>query len=231
MKETQLFPPISSYLKQQGYEVQGEVNYCDLVATRGDEAPVIVELKTKFNIKLVLQATERLSLSESVYIAFLNTAPVWKRHERRVRALCRRLGIGIISLHGALLRVNVRLDRLRYQRRTSRRRKNRLLAEFAQRTVDANIGGASRQTLMTAYRQAALRCAIVLTPEPSSLTQVRKMTSVARAGGILQKKHYGWFERVSRSCYALSAKGVDALNQYNDVVAQLSRAAMNSKVE
>jgi hypothetical protein len=212
MKETQLFPPISTFLKNQGYEVQGEVEYCDLIAKRGDEPPVIVELKTRLNLELLLQAAERLTLSESVYIAFPNATPLWKRHQRRVLALCRRLGIGIITLHGALLRVNVRLDPLPY----------RLLAEFAQRTLDANIGGVTRQPIMTAYRQDALRCAIALRAGPLSLADLRKTTRVSRASGILQKDHYGWFERVSRGCYALSAKGSNALNQFKDVVAVLT---------
>ena len=222
MKETQLFAPISAFLKDQGYEVQGEIEYCDLIAKRGDEPPVIVELKTRLNLELILQAAERLTLSESVYIAFPNTAPLWKRHRRRVLALCRRLGIGIITLHGALLRVNVRLDPLPYRPRSNVRRQHRLLAEFSHRTLDANIGGVTRQPIMTTYRQDALRCVIALKAGPLSLADLRKATRVERASGILQKDHYGWFERVSRGCYALTTKGIDALSQFKDVVAVLT---------
>ena len=44
MRERSLYPPVKSFLEAQGYEVKGEVNGCDLVAIRGEEAPVIVEL-------------------------------------------------------------------------------------------------------------------------------------------------------------------------------------------
>ena len=55
--------------RTQGYEVKGEVRGCDLVARRGDEPPVIVELKLRFNLALVLQGIDRLALSERVYLA------------------------------------------------------------------------------------------------------------------------------------------------------------------
>ena len=43
--ETSLYAPVKTLLESQGYEVKAEVRGCDVVAVRGDEAPVIVELK------------------------------------------------------------------------------------------------------------------------------------------------------------------------------------------
>ena len=33
------------FLEAQGYEVKGEIGPCDVMAVRGDEGPVVVELK------------------------------------------------------------------------------------------------------------------------------------------------------------------------------------------
>ena len=53
MRETELYPPVKAFLEARGYAVKGEVAACDLVAVRGDEAPVIAELKTSFTLGLV----------------------------------------------------------------------------------------------------------------------------------------------------------------------------------
>ena len=55
-RETDLYPPVKAYLEGQGYAVKGEVQGCDVVALRGAEPPVIVELKQRFSLDLVLQA-------------------------------------------------------------------------------------------------------------------------------------------------------------------------------
>jgi hypothetical protein len=58
--ETSLYRPVKGYLETLGYTVKGEVCGCDLVATRGDEPPLVVigELKLSFSLDLVLQAVE-----------------------------------------------------------------------------------------------------------------------------------------------------------------------------
>ena len=47
--ESDLYAPVKAFLEAQGYEVKGEVTGCDVVATRGGEPPVIVELKLAFS--------------------------------------------------------------------------------------------------------------------------------------------------------------------------------------
>ena len=59
IRETELYAPIKRLLEGQGYEVKGEVGAADIVAVRGDEDPVIVELKTAFSLSLFHQAIER----------------------------------------------------------------------------------------------------------------------------------------------------------------------------
>ncbi len=100
------------------------------MARRNAEPLLIVELKTTLNFELILQAVDRLKVSESVYIAFPANAPLWRNKWKRVRALCQRLGIGIITLNIKTLSVKVRLDPLPYKPRGNRQRQIRLLAEY-----------------------------------------------------------------------------------------------------
>ena len=68
MKESDLYPPLKRFLESQNYEVKGEVQDCDVLAVRGEETPVVVELKLSLNLNVVLQAVDRLSLTPKVYI-------------------------------------------------------------------------------------------------------------------------------------------------------------------
>ena len=84
MRETELYPPVKAFLEAQGYAVKGEIEACDLVAIRGDEAPVIVELKTSFTLGLVFQGIARQDVTENVY---LGVPPFSERTTRRRDAL------------------------------------------------------------------------------------------------------------------------------------------------
>jgi len=95
--EQQLYPPVEAFLEGQGYAVKGEVNGCDLVAVRGEEPPLIVELKTSFSLPLVFQGVARQALSDNVYLA---VPPFSGRTNRKKDALglCRRLGLGLLMV-------------------------------------------------------------------------------------------------------------------------------------
>ena len=67
--ESDLYAPVKALLEGQGYVVKGEVRGCDVVGVRGEEPPVIVELKRVFGLSLVLQGVDRLALSDRVYLA------------------------------------------------------------------------------------------------------------------------------------------------------------------
>jgi hypothetical protein len=58
LNETDLYAPVKQLLEQQGYTVRAEVDHCDLVAVRGGEPPVIVELKRRFALSLVYQGIQ-----------------------------------------------------------------------------------------------------------------------------------------------------------------------------
>ena len=67
--EVELYAPVKAFLEGQGYVVKGEVRGCDVVGVRGEEPPVVVELKRAFGLDVVLQGIDRLSLTDAVYLA------------------------------------------------------------------------------------------------------------------------------------------------------------------
>lgn len=184
----------------------------------------MVELKRHLNLEVVLQAVDRLKLTDSVYIAFPVSAPLWRRQWRRVRDLARRLGIGLMTV--SRRGVKVRLDPTTYRPRGNPNRTHRLLLEFEHRVGDENVGGTTRVPRVTAYRQDALRCAAVLDGEsPLPLAEMRASSGVENAATICQRNVYGWFDRVGRGTYELSPKGRQALEVYSALIDTLRRGA------
>lgn len=218
--ETDLYPPIKKFLEGQGYAVKGEVGRCDVVAVRGDEDPVVVELKTRFSLDLMFQAVERFSLTDKVYVAIEHRKKsLWTRRSKDVLRLCRRLGIGLLTVHIERGLVEPRLDPGPHERRVVKKKRKRLLREFARRVGDPTVGGSTRQPVMTAYRQDALRLARLLGEDsPRRVRDLRMATGVERAGTILLRDVYGWFERVERGVYGLTPNGQQALIQFADAL-------------
>lgn len=211
MRETALYPPIKRFLESQGYEVKAEVGAADVVAVRGEEPPVIVELKTGFALSLFHQAADRQAITDLVYIAV--PAGAGGRFAKAVQKnvkLCRRLGLGLITVRLRDKQVTVHADPAPYQPRISKRKKTRLLGEFARRTGDPNIGGATRQGLVTAYRQDALRCVKFLAENGATKAAlVAKGSGVINARQIMADNHYGWFRRVATGIYDLTPKALE----------------------
>jgi hypothetical protein len=205
-REVDLYPAVKRLLEAQGYDVKGEVRGCDVVGVRGDEPPVIVELKRAFGLDLVLQGIDRLALTDAVYLAVGS----WPKDPGGVQQLCRRVGLGLIVVSGE--RADVILDPVPYRPRRDRRRLTRLLGEHQRRVGDPTAGGSVRRPIMTAYRQQAIRCLEVLADGPLTLRTMRASADVPQAAAILSRDVYGWFERVGRGTYALSPRGRDALS-------------------
>ncbi|MEO1551681.1 MAG: DUF2161 family putative PD-(D/E)XK-type phosphodiesterase, partial [Pseudomonadota bacterium] len=150
MDERALYGPIKAFLEGQGYEVKGEVGAADLVAVRGDAAPVIVELKTGFSLTLFHQAIARLALTDTVYVAVSHgSGRPWQKARARNLSLCRRLGLGLLTVRVDTGEVVVHLDPGPYAPRKNAARRDRLLKEFAERVGDPNEGG-TRGVRMTA---------------------------------------------------------------------------------
>ena len=211
MKESDLYLPLKRFLESQNYEVKGEVQDCDAVAVRGEEAPVIVELKLSLNLNVVLQAVERLSLTPKVYIGIPRRCGVLNRRRRQIIKLLRMLGLGLLAVDPGLETgsVDVLLDPGEYKPRKSKRRQERLLGEFMRRVGDPNLGGTEkRKGIMTAYRQRALAIARFLQKQgPTKASHIAQTLREPKARTILYRNVYGWFDRVSRGVYELSPRG------------------------
>ena len=177
----------------------------------------MVELKERLTLALILQAVDRLAVSEVVYIAFRvgkGQSASWRRHRKQVSSLLRRLGVGLLTVSSRGRVVPV-LDPGPYRPRGHARRQARLLKELAERVGDPEAGGSVSRKRLTAYRQDALRCARALAEMgPSKVSVLRDRTGVARAGKILSSNHHGWFERVTRGCYRLSPRGHRELDDW-----------------
>ncbi len=213
-KETELYAPVKAFLETQGYEVKAEIGAADVVACRDDGAdPVIVELKTSFALALFHQAIARQALSDAVYVAVpRGPGRRFLKALKENRALCRRLGLGLITVRLKDGHVEVHLDPAPYAPRQVKARKGRLLREFARREGDPNVGGSTRRGLVTAYRQDALRIASHLAENgPSRGAAVARATGVEAATRMMADDHYGWFERVERGIYGLTPNGARAI--------------------
>ncbi len=205
--ENDLYPPVKTLLEAQGYDVKGEVGAADVVAVRGEEDPVIVELKLRFTLSLFHQAMTRQKVSDLVYIAVPKpTGRTARRALKDNRNMCRRLGLGLITVMPDG-RTEVHCDPGPYAPRKSKQSKAVLLREFARREGDPNRGG-TRGGIVTAYRQDAIRCAEYLSTHGATKgAVVAKEAGVARATRIMADNHYGWFTRVSTGIYDLAEPG------------------------
>jgi len=218
-KETALYPPVKAYLQRQGYEVKGEVGAADIVARRGDESPVIVELKLGFSLALFHQGIARLALTDQVYLAVPhNPGKPFQRALKDNVKLARRVGLGVITVRLRDNHVEVHADPGPYAARKSKKKTTQLLRAFDRLQGDPNEGGATRHGIITGYRQDALRCARFLAVHgPSKGAQVKAWAEVPDATRIMAADHYGWFARVSRGVYDLTPAGRKGLSDYGDV--------------
>jgi hypothetical protein len=226
MREADLYPPLKAYLERQGYHVKAEIGACDILARRGDDPPLVVEMKTTFSLQLLMQGVARQGLFDTVYLAVpVSARRGWVLRYRDIIALCRRLGLGLLAVDVPQATVTAHLDPAPYKPRKSAPRAARLLREFDHRVGDPNTAGTTRTPRMTAYRQDALRCAAELNRSgPSRAMLVARTSGVARAGSLLRANHYGWFDRVTTGVYALSPRGKSAVIEHQCAISALLSA-------
>jgi hypothetical protein len=214
MAETSLYAPVKRYLESLGFAVKGEVVGCDVVGVRDGAPPVVVvcELKLAFNLELVLQGVDRAAACDEVWLAArLSRSGKGREQDRRFRALCRRLGFGLLGIdsRGG---VQILLSPSALPPRRDPRRRAQIVDEHRRRAGDPTPGGGSRQPIMTAYRHAALACATALEHGPLRVRDLRQIAP--NAATILRGNVYGWFERAERGVYALTEKGREALGTF-----------------
>jgi len=213
---------VKTFLEALGFSVKGEIRGCDLVGMKGEGPPVvvIVELKLAFNLELVLQAVERATASDEVWLAArLSKRGKGRESDARFRNLCRRLGFGMLGVSEAG-QVSILVSPDAPFPRSNARRRSQLLEEHRRRQGDPVAGGGTRAPQMTAYRQQALACAAALATGPGRPRDLKRV--IPDAVKILQGNVYGWFARSGRGVYVLTPLGLAALQRWPQPAAEVA---------
>ncbi|MFH1005978.1 MAG: DUF2161 family putative PD-(D/E)XK-type phosphodiesterase [Candidatus Latescibacterota bacterium] len=222
IQESDLYLPIKEYLEQQGYAIYGEVKNCDITARKDDEL-ILIELKTHFSVALLMQATGRQQISNSVYVAI--PVPPGRKAPPNFRGMCallKRLELGLILVR--FLKTKTKMEVVFHpdppKRRKDRRKRKSLIREMDGLYKDHNLGGIpSTQERITAYKQNAIQIATYLDRlGQASPAQLRKLGTGGKTQSILSKNHYGWFEKVDRGIYALDPNGRASLAKHAEIV-------------
>ena len=216
--ETELYQPIHDFMTALGYEVHGEVQGCDLTASKDGEL-VIIELKRSINLDLLIQAVKRQRLTDEVYIAVPKPkrspfSKYWKDRCLLVRRL--ELGLITVSFRAEPPQVEVEIFPAPFNRQKSKQASKRKLkslkTELEGRHGNFNLGGSSRKKLMTAYKENAIHIACCLQKYGTlSPKELRTLGTGPKTASILQKNFYHWFDRVAHGSYQLSTEGEAAL--------------------
>ncbi|QHE60703.1 hypothetical protein FHE72_06355 [Rossellomorea vietnamensis] len=229
LKESDLYQPIQKHFHKQGYQVNGEVNDCDLTAMKEGEL-VIVELKLSLNVELLIQATKRQRLTDFVYIAIPKPKRTRSKRWNDIRHLVRRLELGLITV--SFTTKTPKLDFVihpeAFDRKTvmrnSKKKRAALVKEIEGRSADYNVGGTNKTKIMTAYKESCIHIACCLEKHgPMSPKNLTKLGTGDKTPSILQKNYYRWFERVKRGVYQITDTGRGEMQRYPELVSYYSQ--------
>jgi hypothetical protein len=203
--EYELFLPVKTLLKRQGFHVQGEVHSIDVFAIK-DKETIAVELKLSINLKLIYQAVDRLKIADYVYVALPHSVIRAQRQSHHYfLGLLRKLEIGLISVQGEQAFVILEAKSFfqeQSQKRNVRRRAS-LIKEFLGRGDSEQTGGVQGKR-MTAYRLRVMKLQQAMQPQALyTAKQLKQLTGVDDTYAILHHNYYGWFKKVKWGHYAL----------------------------
>ncbi len=220
MKESDLFKPIKKYLEANGYTVRAEVKDCDITATKDDEL-IIIELKLSANITLLIQATDRQRITDSVYIAIPRTSIKNRKRWKGIRHILRRLELGLLLVdnENPINPIEIVFHPIKFQRKRNSKRKKSILKEVGNRSQNLNVGGINKKKIVTAYRENAIQIAVYLKEIGATSPKIlRELDSGKKTLPILYSNFYGWFQRVDRGIYNITAKGKQELKKFPGLV-------------
>jgi len=206
MKESDLFKPIATLLKAQGFVVQGEIKNLDVFAVK-EKLTIAVEMKLAINLKLIYQVVDRLKLVDLVYLAVPQSAiNSLKNHHKLFLGLLRKLEVGLITVQddrAIVILEATPFDTVKSHQRNKRKQQG-LMKEFLQRLDHPQIGGVKGPRL-TAYRLRAMKIKDAMMIEKTyTIQQLKALTNVHDVASILRNNYYGWFSHPSRGLYSLS---------------------------
>ena len=231
MKESDLYEPIKNYLEAGGYKVRAEVRNCDITATKGDEL-IIVELKLSANLQLFIQATNRQYITDSVYVAIPKPAQRSKKHWKGILHILRRLELGLIfvDVDNPINPVEIVFHPIEFQRRKFKHRKRAIIKEVENRSQNLNVGGSNKKKIITAYKENAIQIAVYLNKiGATSAKNLREYDSGKKTLSILYSNFYGWFQRVDRGVYDITAKGKSELKNFPGLVKKYDKYLMERR--
>lgn len=225
IKEEALYQPVKSFLEDNGFKVNSEVLNCDVTAMLNDMM-IVVEMKTRLNLDVILQAVERQKFADMVYIAVPKKGRLlFTKRWKKICHLLRRLELGLllVTIKKDFTYVEEALKPLPFDRSrsitASQRKRKAVLREINERHGDYNTGGSHNKKLVTSYRESAIQIAVILDELQScSVREIRKAGNLPlKTARILQDNHYGWFVREKRGVYRLSEKGGKELKEYSEL--------------
>jgi len=170
---------------------------------------VICDLKLSFTLDLVLQAVDRSTACDEVWLAVrASLRGRGRESDPQVKRLWRLLGFGLLCVFNSG-RVEVFVEPAPWRPRHNAQRRSKILDEHRRRKGDPTTGGTTRRPIMTAYRQQSLECAAALARAPARPRDLKG--AIPDAPKILLHNVYGWFVRVERGVYSLSEAGRAAI--------------------
>ncbi|MCL2235145.1 MAG: DUF2161 family putative PD-(D/E)XK-type phosphodiesterase [Defluviitaleaceae bacterium] len=210
-KETDMYQPLKAHFQGLGFDVKGEVKGLDIALVR-DGQIWGVEMKKGFTVTLLYQALSRQKATNAVFVAIPRHVFMGRRGHILHILESLSLGLVTVAMDSPALLVDVHLMPNVKGRNTKASKS--LLAEFAGRNFDDNVGGSSGRKLLTASKERSLQiaCALEKLGQAAPSVLVSDFGCNAHAGQILYQNAYGWFVRVSKGVYALSEEGKAALD-------------------
>ena len=91
-----------------------------------------------------------------------------------------------------------------------------------QRVTNVNIGGISKEKLVTAYRESVIKVAYYLLDGEKTTKELRELSGIKNSTSLLQKNYYNWFLRVNRGIYKLTDLGAEELKDYTNLFSDLN---------
>lgn len=227
MTESDLFLPIKKHFETMGFVVDGEVGGLDMLLKKDDEH-IAIELKNDLNLKVMIQAAKRQKLFESVYVAVWSPKNLVTKTFKDKVYLINRLGIGLILVSKRTKRVNVYQEPIMHSvenyRKMNRKRKKKIVDEFDKRKIKKNVGGVTKQKILTAYKEDSLLVLDQIYNNGSmKAAEIKKETGIDRAYGIVYNNHYGWFIKEGKGMYGMSSDGKLAYDEHEPLIAEMKK--------
>ncbi len=211
--EKDMFFPVAEFLREHGYEVFGEVNGCDIAASKNGEI-IAVEMKKAFNLKLVYQAINRQEAADIVYVAVGRSKKGMRDSNfKGMVKLLKRLDVGLmtVAMDSPVKTVDVVVEPKLHKGSWSQKKK-KLRNEIEGRSLNMNDGGTNKTEIITAYKEKSIEF-LCFAEKNGTITNsiLKQMGYDQKTYSILYRNYYGWFKKTGKAEYVVSEKGKEAL--------------------